>query len=201
MKRLISFILAAVLFLLPSLAYGVTATAFKRLFLSDMYYNHLTWSENQQYGQIRETAVSGGKQYEMYVEYEYRNGMEEINAIGLSGPLDQLIVDYDPYTEYGSGYKMRKGAEVYTAFFNAIYDIGILPDDENGGTFFEASMLAPYDIYTKLMSSDEITYYDHNTWSAVLHDIGFIEAVHKSGTIVIITGEYGGNFEVYVVLP
>jgi len=208
MKRFVSFILAAALFLVPSLAYGATAEAFSRLFLTDKYYNHLSWSEELQWspdshvGQLRETAVSGGNQYLMYIDFAQRNGLREITAVGLIGPLEQFMVDTYPSEGYGSGFKMREGAEVYTAFFNTIYDIGLMPDNENCGTFFEASIFAPYDIYHILMNGDGIDYdYDHDTWKYYTHGLGYIEAVHQNGIRIIITGQYGGNFGVYVVLP
>lgn len=208
MKRSVCILLAAAVLLCPLVASAndVTATAFKMMFLSEMQYygSGASWTESQSGGLITETAYVNGNQYKMFVYYrnasETWNGTEKANELVLVGPFNELQPDYDPYTEYGSGYSFRPGLNFYTAFFYAVYDLGIMPDNDNSGTFFEAGLLSPYGIYGHL-ATGSLTEYDGRTWSSVRCSKGHLEAVHRNGVRVNIIGSTGGYYEVRVSLP
>ena len=208
MKRLVCLILAAAVILCSPAAFAndVTGTAFKMMFLSEMQYygSGAAWTESQSGNVITESTYLNGNQYSMRVYYrtaaETWNGVEKAYELVLTGPFSELQPDYDPYTEYGSGYSFRPGLNFYTAFFYAVYDLGIMPDNDNCGTFFEAGLLSPYGIYGHLTSGGTIDY-DRNTWASVSHSAGRLETVHLNGVRVNITGNPGGNYEVRVTLP
>ena len=205
MKRIICLLLVALLMLaapLTACANDVTATAFKMMFLGEMQYygSGATWTEKQEYGKITETAYLNGNQYQMTVWYkgarESGTGVEKATALQLTGPFSELNPDYD----YETGcYSFRPGLNFLTAFFYAVFDLGIMPDNDDGGCFYEAGLLSTYGTYNYMTTSGDV-YYDHSTWKSVYHTKGYLEALHYNGVRVIISAS-GSTFTAYIQLP
>ena len=203
MKKFTAFVLALLLLSLPAAVLAdITGNAFDMACISEMQYygSGAVWSKSQSGGEYTETTTLNGNRYSMYVHYEMRNSIEKAYEMSLRGPYGDLQPDVDPYTEYGSGYTFLPGLNFYTAFFTALYDLGVMPDNENCGCFFEAGMLSPYGVWRHL-TEGRIDDYDRSTWRSGTCSRGYIEALHVNGTRVVVSGSPGGTFEVYVRLP
>ena len=119
--------------------------------------------------------------------HEYNNKVIELELTGSFDDLGMTVEHFKP------------GLNVYYAFMNMVYDLGVIPDNE---WYPDVALLGPYGIHSRVQSgtglNDERT---SKAWNRIYQEPGVLEATNNNGVYVLITGDDGGRFEVYIKIP
>ena len=193
MKKLICILLVTATVLLPLCAQGAgfNARAAVSLFRSYAAYTG-TWSENYSSDGIggnwvTAEATVNGWPYIMSA-HEYGGRVIELE---LRGCYDDLGMTEESH--------FKPGLNVYYAFMNMIYDLGVIPDNE---WYPDTGLLGPYGIFTTLRNGTLYKdSYTPSAWNRIYQEPNVLEATNKNGVYFLITGTVRGDYEVYVKIP